>query len=1198
MKFREIYRYELAYQLRRLPNWVYFIGLFAFGFLIMRSFTPDEGGYVNSPQNITVFMLFGGVIWGLLAASVAGDAAARDFETGMHPLAYTAPVSKLQYLGGRFLGAYTLNALLMLALETGILLSVLLPRSRPELIGPHDPTVYVALYVVCVLPNVLVATIVQFSAALFQRRAVVTYLASVLFGLTTLLLSTSIGNWTGNWDLAALFDVVGFIGILREMESMTPLEAATRNVALEAKILLNRVVWIAFALVAMAYTYRRFQFAHPVIRSRRWNLFRRRAVHTPALSERSESKGISVPQLERKFSIAIFARQTFAIAWTSFRTIAKSRIGLTLIAVLALGSVFFSTEWFLFGGEIALLATTAEVLAFFYTPPLDSFRTMWIVIPLLIVFYAGELIWHERDAGVSEIVDTSPVPEWALFLGRFLGLALVIFVWMALFMVSAMLVQVYLDHAHFDIALYVKSLFGLQLADYLLFALLALVVHAVVDQKYLGYAVALAAYGVMLFPSTFGIEHKLLIYGSDLGREYSPMRGFDPAIGPWLWFKLYWAAWALLLAVAAKLFLARGRESGFGMRLRMARQRFTRATVGVATAAVALILAVGGFIFYNTNVLNAYRSDTEALERRAEYERRYGQYEDVPQPSIAGANLRMEIYPARREVDIRGSYRLVNNSAAAIDAIHVAPSWGLETAVVGFDRPAKGVVDDDDFGHHVYALEQPLAPGDTLRLDFEVRARSRGFRNTGIDLAVVGNGTNFMNDWLPSIGYQSRRELSDASERRLHGLPPQPPIPSLYDSAAYGKRPEGDPLDVETIVGTDEDQTAIAPGLLRRTWIEGGRRYFHYVTDGRIGNQFKFFSANYAVREARWGDVAIQIFHHPAHTYHLDRTVRSVQAALTHYTQWYGPYPFRHLRIVEHPGPGRGAHVDANTIDYPEGFASLNPKADRDVDLPYHIVAHEVAHQWWGSQLAPALVEGAGVLSETLATYSAMQVLDATLGAEHLNRYLRFVRLEYGNPRSPAMPPLLQAVDGFSNYRKGPLALYALGEYIGQERVRAALRSLLEKHGALAQGKPLPTTLDLYRELKAVTPEAYQSLLHDLFAANTFWELETEGATAEPTPTGEWQVTLPISARKVVIDIKGVETEMAMDDWIEVGVFAPEKGDDTRVPQFVTKHRIRSGEQTIIMTVPRRPERAGIDPRYLLNDWATDDNIESVKIKN
>ena len=369
------------------------------------------------------------------------------------------------------------------------------------------------------------------------------------------------------------------------------------------------------------------------------------------------------------------------------------------------------------------------------------------------------------------------------------------------------------------------------------------------------------------------------------------------------------------------------------------------------------------------------------------------------------------------------------------------------------------------------------------------------------------------------------------------------------------------------------------------------------------------------MREAQWnpaegGSVTIQVFHHRGHTLNIERMLQSARAALTHYSQWYGPYPYRLVRIVEHPGPGRGAHADANMIDYPEGFSVLNPLASRDVDLPYHIVAHEIAHQWWGSQLWPASVEGAGVMSESLATYSAMQVLHATRGDEQLQRYLRFVRLEYQNPRSPAMPPLLQAIDSFNNYRKGPLALYALGEYIGHERVRGALRSLLEKHSLTALGldrpfdsaaqpvaerKPLPTTLDLYRELKAATPESSHWLLHDLFETNTFWTLEGREAVAEQIASGKWQLTLTVRARKSVMDTQGVETEVPMDDWIEIGVYAPEEGNDTKQP-LVQKHRIRTGEQTLTMTVPRQPRRAGIDPRYLMMDWNMADNVKVVKI--
>jgi ABC-2 type transport system permease protein len=45
-------------------------------------------------------------------------------------------------------------------------------------------------------------------------------------------------------------------------------------------------------------------------------------------------------------------------------------------------------------------------------------------------------------------------------------------------------------------------------------------------------------------------------------------------------------------------------------------------------------------------------------------------------------------------------------------------------------------------------------------------------------------------------------------------------------------------------------------------------------------------------------------------------------------------------------------------------------------------------------------------------------------------------------------------------------------------------------------------------------------------------------------------------------------------------------------------HRVHSGEQTITVTVPRKPAHAGIDPYHLLIDWEMDDNIEEVKAKS
>ena len=167
---------------------------------------------------------------------------------------------------------------------------------------------------------------------------------------------------------------------------------------------------------------------------------------------------------------------------------------------------------------------------------------------------------------MSEIADAAPAPDWVSFIGKLIGLSSVLVLLQALIMAAGMLVQARMGYHQFEPALYARILFGFQLPDYLLFVVLALAVHAMVNHKYLGHMILLLAYGFAAFAAELGIEHKLLVYASDPGWGYSDMRGFAPFVAPFVWFKLYWAAWAWLLAVAARLFWVRGQEPGLGLR--------------------------------------------------------------------------------------------------------------------------------------------------------------------------------------------------------------------------------------------------------------------------------------------------------------------------------------------------------------------------------------------------------------------------------------------------------------------------------------------------------------------------------------------------------------------------------------------------------------------------------------------------------
>ena len=1216
MKFWEIFRFEFTYQIRRIWIWLFVAVLVVFAFLMTRDGTLAEAllddFFVNSPFAVAKTTVMASLIWLLVAAVVAGEAAARDVATGLYSLIYTAAISKAAYLGGRFLAAFVLNALLLIVVQAGILLAVYAPGVDAAMIGPFRPAAYLRAYGFIALPNAFVATTIQFALAVRAGRPLPSYLGSVLLFFMAYVVGLFL-LFQGRPDLARLLDPIGVHFILSDLSFLwTPIEKSTRLITLEGTVLQNRLLWLGIGLGTLAITHLGFRFAHRT--DRIW--WRRRvsagAAHAPlptatnvrglALSATNVNAQITVPPVLPTFGFAIHVRQTLAIAWLSFQTIATSWAGLALLAAIPLLTVPVVIDQMELNG-VPLLPTTAQVISEL-TAPLAAELSRWVIIPLLIVFFAGELVWREREAGLGEITDAMPGSEWAPFLGKLLGLGLLLVLFLTLLMTAGMVAQVMLGYRDFAIGLYLKILFGLQLPEYLLFALFALVLHVLVDHKYIGHLVAIVAYVFIVLPSLFGVEHNLLIYGAGPRWAYTEMRGFGPSLGPWLWFKLYWAAWALLLAVVARLLWARGRERRFRMRLQLARRRFTLPTAWTATVAVGLILTLGGFIFYNTNMLNAYLTDADIKQRSAEYERRYGQYAGVPQPRLAATTLHVEIYPERRAVEIRGTYHLVNRSAVVIDSVHVVTVADVETGDIAFDRPAARVLADEALGHRIYALERPLQPGDSLRLDFQVHVEPQGFRESGVDAAVVANGTYFTNGWLPAIGYQRSRELTSASDRREHGLPPRPMIPSLYDKEAREDR--SGRVAFEAVMGTQLDQIAVAPGALQQIWTEGGRRYFRYATDVPIGNEWAFFSADYAVHEAQWNPshpgntrseqaIDIRIFHHPQHTAHLDRMVESIQAALDYYNKQFGPYQYNHLSVVERPGNGTGMHAEASFLTYAEGFSLWNPPDDgKSLDLPFAVMAHEMAHQW---TVPYAFVEGAPVMSESVAWYYAMKVVEKTKGSEQLRQLLHFMRQPYPYPPIRRGEPLLRGLDPYLSYRKGPFALYALSEYMGEARVNEALRRLLEKHRP--EAAPLATTLDLYRELQAVTPAPLQSLLHDLFVVNTVWAFETERVTAAQQADGSWQVRLDVQARKVVVDEAGVETAAPLDELVAIGVFAPaEEEDELGEPLYTQMHRIRTGAQTITVTVPTQPILAGIDPYHLLDviELENDDNIQQVEI--
>jgi hypothetical protein len=1189
LRLGEIFRFEVSYRLRQPATWIYLVVMVALGVLTVHEAVADGSGalYANAPQFIAQWAVIISLLGMIATAAIFGDAATRDVRTGMHPLVHTTALSTIEYLGGRFLAAFVVSILVLTIFPIVLAITTRMPWLDPQRLGPFRLAAYVQPYFLFFLPNLILTGAFLFTIAALARHTLAAYVGGVALFIGYSITNDQLGSRLVNRTLTALTDPFGIGAIEEVTRYWTVAERNTRLIGAADILLWNRLIWILVAIGLLAFLYHRFRFGHMVEGDRRRR--QGRAVTGPG-----DARPATVPvcRAAGTWDSRTHVRQVVAVARLSMREMARSK---ALFVIMAWALIIMFNMGFNLGVEE--FGTRTWPVTHLVAGVTDNLA---IPIMLLIAIFAGELVWKERDLRMNEIADAAPVADGAALAGRFLALVVMLATIQLVFLGAGVLIQALQGYYRFELGLYAQMLLGMGMADHVLIAALAMTVHVVVNHRYVGIVAAVLCYVLTFAAPAIGLRHNLLLYGRDAGWTYSDMNGFGPFLAPYLWFKSYWAAWAMLLLVVARLLWVRRREPGMRARWREARRRLAGATSRAAAVAVALIVGTGGFVFYHTNVLNDHRTPVEAAEPGAAYERRFKQYEGTPQPRIAAASVRVEIHPEDGAADLRGSFTLVNRTAKPVDSLHVTINPVVEPRSLTLDRGGRPVLEDEELHYRIYELERPLAPGDSLRLAFDVAYRPRGFPNRGVPTAVVQNGSYFDRRWLPVVGYFPGMEVADHALRRRLGLPPRAPLPDADDAEAMERMISLDDALVETdvVIGTAADQIAITPGRLRRTWTENGRRYFHYLSDAPMPFGLATLSGRYALREDAWNHVALKIYYHPTHGFNLDRMARSMKRSLAYFTEQFGPYPFNELRIVEFPRYESFARAHPHTIAFSEGDIFLQRVRGGDMDLPFFAVAHETAHQWWGGQVGGADVKGRGFLSEGLANYSAMMVVEHEYGLERARDFYdyqmdRYLRVRGRGVRGADVPLLDVETQPHIYYGKGAVVMYTLREHIGAEAVSTALRRYLGKYRPPDARRP--TSRDLYAELRAVTPDSLHSLLRDLFEDVILWDVRAEQARVEPVEDGRYRVTLAIEAKKVRADSVGNETEVPMNDLVEIGVFAA-GGDDDGPGEtlYLERHRVRNGKQTITLTVPREPARAGIDPYHKLIQRQSGDNVVDV----
>lgn len=1183
--------FEARQRLKLLSTWVYFAMFLALAMLwmaaaggVFKEAYVSFGGkvFINAPRSVALTVAFLGCLGVIVVAAMMGRSVQQDFEYDMHHFFFSAPIGKHAYVFGRFIGAYLTLAIVFSSIVLGAWAGSFIPGIDPDRLGPTSAAIYLRPYVFILLPNLFIFGSIFFVLAALTRRMLPVYVASVVM-MIGYIVAPSLARDLDYKTLAALMDPFGTTALIRLTEYWPIAERNTRLVPFEGVYLTNRLIWSGFGLVVLLLGYWRFHFVS-TIDSRAANRgegeqplrLSQAAVDT---QEKPDFAGRSLALLLLK-SVWFNLRESVKNIY--FVVIALAAVLAMLASSLSLGSMFGTNTY----------PVTYKVLELIS----ETFSLFMLVIT---TFYAGELVWREREARVAQMIDALPVPSWLPLLGKTFGLIGLQAVMLCVVMVCGMLIQLFKGYFALEPGLYLQTLFLIQLPQYAQLAVLAIALQVLINQKYLAYFAMILYYIASITFSSLGLDHPMLLYGSSPNFVYSAMNGYGHFLARERWFELYWGGCALLLLVLSVLFWPRGSNAELGSRIQLARRNLTLPVLVSFAIGLAIFAGAGGVLYYNLHVANDFQTAWRKDEDRAQYERRYKKLAALPQPRITDVNLQVDIVPEQRRLVVKGYYQLENRGAGPISDIFIHEDR-LADLRLRFSQQARLLFADQERGFYGYRLAAPLAPGARLALEFDLEFAPHGILGLGMDTPVLGNGTFFNNSSMPHIGYQPSHELSDDRDRKRHSLAPRERMLARDDPKGLANNylaNDADWINFDAVVSTSPDQIAIAPGTLERDWIDKGRRYFHYKMDKPILNLYAFQSARYEVRHDRWQDVTIDVYYHPGHDFNLDRIVKGVKSALEYYTKNYSPYQHKVVRIVEFPRYAAFAQSYPNTIPYSEsiGFiAKVDDKNPKDIDYPFYVTAHEVAHQWWGHQLVGANTRGSTMLSETLAEYSALMVMKQTVGPAKMRRFLRYDLDRYLTGRArenkKELPLAQNENQDYIQYRKGSLAMYLLQDLVGEEKVNGVLHELLTRYAF--EGAPYPNAAVLVDGLRKAVPPAQAGLVDDLFESIVLFENRATMATARKRADGKYEVTIVANAAKVRAGELGEEKEAPLKDMIEFGV------DDKDGNPLVRERRlVEQKDVTVTLVVEARPAKAGIDPDNKLIDRKPSDNLIDVELR-
>ena len=742
--FGQIVAFELRYHLRQPSTYVYFAIFVLLGWLVAIGDVRRANVRVtlNAPVMIAVSIRSLSVFGLFIPLAILAHAALRDQRTKMDELMRAAPVASPTYLLGRFAGAF----LVMVFVFCGVLIGLVVGTKSwwidPAVVGSIRYDAYLSAMVIIALPNLFFAGALFYTAAALTRSMMATYVVLVAF-LVAHFATLTIGDPEMRW-LVSRIDPVGRLALDDTTRYWTVAERGTRLIPFTGTLALNCLMCVGMgaALLAIAIV-----------------LYRRRLPAgrpAPVVEAASAPKPATTVRTRRVPVVSIGGgsiwAQFISCARLETRAILRSW---TFLALLVLGIAGFVTV-LVFSGQ----SYGTPVLPMTHIVVGSLEQACILLLLVLAVLFSTEIVWREREAGIAEIVDATPVPSFVFLAAKLVAVALMLFAIVVAAAAVGIAFQLAKGVTRIDFHFYFVNLFVLLGLQMVMFAVLTTFVQALVNQKYIGLVIVLIL--MVVIPLTvvmLGARIPLLHFATHPDVPLSDMNQFGHFLPGAFWFLAFWGFVSVLLGVAAHALWIRGIPASPLARLRGMRSAMTPVVTAVAIVAVLGTGAVGSYIYWNIYILNPEISVSAGRQRAVDYEKAYRQFDALPQPRITEVEMEVDLYPQTRSFASRGRYTLVNRSNGPIETVHVR--FDYDVSVDKVELADSTVIDGQQrFNHFVFRPSVPMQPGEARTLTFGASKHRKGFKRE-FGALVSSVQRNFRaQQRARSVDWRFRRPLS------------------------------------------------------------------------------------------------------------------------------------------------------------------------------------------------------------------------------------------------------------------------------------------------------------------------------------------------------------------------------------------------------------------------------------------------------